>query len=177
MPISWIFLIFVGVPLAEFWLLFKVGSLYLGFWGTVASIIATGVLGGALARREGLRVLENARRLAQQGQLPTEAMLDGLLILLAGGVLLTPGFLTDAFGFLLLLPPFRAWLRPLLKAWFMRRVQLVRFDMGAMAENMGGFAPPPNPSPPPESATAGSWQEGDWREIRDTPPLRDDSEK
>ena len=95
--------LFTLVPIAEVCLLIFAGR-HIGFGATVAIVLATGVLGAWLARREGLKVLTAVQSEISLGKLPARHLLEGLLILIAGAVLLTPGFLTDAAGFFLLLP-------------------------------------------------------------------------
>jgi UPF0716 protein FxsA len=95
--------LFIGVPMVEMVLLIQLGQL-VGLWPTLALIVVTGMLGAALARREGLRVWRDVQREMQAGRMPTASLVDGLLILVAGAVLLTPGLLTDAVGFFLLIP-------------------------------------------------------------------------
>ena len=99
-------LLFVTVPLVELWLLIWVGG-QLGTMATVALVIGTGILGATLARYEGLATLRRFQSRLAAGQLPHQDIIDGLLILMAGAVLLTPGLLTDTVGFLLLVPPVR----------------------------------------------------------------------
>ena len=103
-------LLFTLVPLLELFLLIKVGEL-IGVWATVVLVITTGALGAFLTRIEGMRVLGQVRNDLQAGRVPTERLLDGFLILLAGAVLLTPGLITDALGFFLLVPPGRRVIR------------------------------------------------------------------
>jgi UPF0716 protein FxsA len=103
-------LLFITVPLIELWLLIWVGG-QLGLMTTVALVIVTGILGATLARFEGLATLRRFQSRLAAGQLPHEDILDGLLILMAGAVLLTPGLLTDTVGFLLLVPPVRGVVR------------------------------------------------------------------
>jgi UPF0716 protein FxsA len=112
--------LFTLVPLLELYLLIKLGEL-IGVWATVALVITTGVLGAFLTRLEGLRVLRKVRADFQAGRVPTERLLDGLLIILAGAVLLTPGLLTDAVGFFLLVPPGRRVIRKVIAAEAARR--------------------------------------------------------
>ena len=107
--------LFTLVPLIELFLLVKLGDV-IGFWPTVALVVATGTMGAILTRQEGLRVLRQAQADFQQGRVPTERLLDGLLILIAGAVLLTPGLITDALGFFLLVPPGRRMIRTLVSA-------------------------------------------------------------
>jgi UPF0716 protein FxsA len=163
MPLYLLLLLFIGIPIMEFWLMFEIGTTYIGFWGTVAVIVTTGFIGSNLARREGLKTLENARLAAANGQVPTDAMIDGLLILLAGGMLLTPGYVTDACGFLLLIPAVRARARNGLKNWFSRRVSTIHIATGGMPPHMGPFGPPPE-----------SYTDTDtvWREAPEDPTRR-----
>lgn len=111
------------VPLTELLILLRLTPLWGGFWVTVAVIIGTGVLGAALARREGLRVLASMREKLSRGELPTDSLIDGVLILIAAALLVTPGLMTDCVGFLLLIPPSRAAVRALLKRRFRARLR------------------------------------------------------
>lgn len=77
---------------------------------TIGLILLTGFLGAALARRQGFAVLRSIQESLQRGEVPTRELLDGVCILIAGALLVTPGLLTDLFGFALLTPPFRAFL-------------------------------------------------------------------
>ncbi|MDP4550900.1 FxsA family protein [Alkalihalobacillus macyae] len=106
-------LFIIIVPALEIALLLLSGRT-LGLLPTVLLIISTGVLGAWLARREGAEAIQKVNRQMQTGQMPGDAILDGLCILIGGVVLLTPGFITDAVGFLLLIPatrkPFKRWM-------------------------------------------------------------------
>jgi UPF0716 protein FxsA len=112
------------VPLTELIILLRIAE-YLSWPWTVALIIATGVLGAFLARREGLKALERIRAELDAGRAPTGAVVDGALILAAGLVLITPGVLTDACGFALLVPPIRGWVRRRLGEAFKNRVTVL----------------------------------------------------
>lgn len=105
MPIILI-LIFVGIPVLEIAVFIQAGSLF-GLWPTLAAIVATAILGGALIRAQGLITIERARESLNRGQAPVQEVFTGICLLLAGALLLTPGFLTDSIGFLLLVPPLR----------------------------------------------------------------------
>jgi UPF0716 protein FxsA len=115
-------LLFTIVPLVELFLLVKLGTV-VGVGPTVALVIFTGVLGAWLARQQGLGVLRRLSEDLAEGRLPAEALIDGLLILIAGAVLLTPGLLTDALGFLLLVPQSRAVVHRAAVARFKRRFE------------------------------------------------------
>ncbi len=99
-------ILFTVVPLVELWLLVEIGGQF-GLLATIAIILGTGVIGAALARWQGLLCLRTVQRQLRAGQLPTDAILDGLGILLAAVLLITPGVLSDAVGFCLLIPPVR----------------------------------------------------------------------
>jgi UPF0716 protein FxsA len=115
-----LFLLFVLVPVAEIYLLVTVGS-SIGAFPTVALVILTALAGAHLARMQGLSTMMRIRENLDQGFMPAEELLDGVLIFLAGMVLLTPGFLTDIAGLLILLPAtrnlFKKWLRKKFDEW------------------------------------------------------------
>ena len=115
-------LLFTLVPLIELFLLVKLGTV-IGIGATVLIVITTGVLGAWLARWQGLGVLRRLTEDLNQGRLPAEALIDGLLILIAGAVLLTPGLITDALGFLLLVPQGRAVVRKMIAARLEQRTE------------------------------------------------------
>ncbi len=99
-------LLFVGIPLLELVILIQLGKV-VGLLPTVALVFATGIVGAALARHEGLRTLRAFRGELAAGRIPGTALMDGVSILVGGALLLTPGLLTDVFGFTLILPPTR----------------------------------------------------------------------
>jgi UPF0716 protein FxsA len=103
-------LLFVLVPVLELFLLIEIGRL-IGTLPTIALILLTGVAGAFLARRQGLQVLMRIRSQFQTGQLPADPIFDGAIILVAGAFLMTPGVLTDALGFLCLIPTTRSRLK------------------------------------------------------------------
>lgn len=109
-------LLFIGLPLIELALLIKIGTM-IGFWPTMAIVVFTGILGASLARFQGFVTWLKIQQALQRGAMPAEEMIDGLLILVGGIVLLTPGFITDIFGFVLLVP----WTRYLLKRWLRKK--------------------------------------------------------
>ena len=113
-------LLFVTVPLAELALLVWVGR-QVGLLPTVVLVVVTGIAGAALARWQGLATLARFRAALDAGQLPHRELVDGVLILVAGAVLLTPGLLTDLAGFLLLVPPVRRRVRERVVAAIGRR--------------------------------------------------------
>lgn len=95
--------IFIVVPLIEIALLIQLGSV-IGLLATIGIVIATAVIGTSLLRSQGFGVLARANQTMQSGKVPVEPVVEGVLLLIAGAFLLTPGLLTDAFGFSLLAP-------------------------------------------------------------------------
>lgn len=111
-------LLFIGIPLVELYFLIQVGS-EIGALPTIALSVFTALLGGALVRIQGFSVLMRVRETTERDEVPALELLDGALLLVAGLVLLLPGFFTDIVGFLLLIPA----LRRLLISRFVRVVR------------------------------------------------------
>lgn len=122
-------LLFIVVPLVELAIFMALADT-ISIPVTILIIIITGALGAYLSKSQGARALSNFQKAMQSGQLPHVEATDGILILIAGAVLLTPGFLTDAVGFALLIPQVRAVVRGKLALYLKRNIQ-VR-GMGAM---------------------------------------------
>ncbi len=101
-----LFLIFLMVPILEIYLLIEVGS-HVGAFYTVVLVVGTALLGAALIRSQGLQTIKKIKTCSQRGELPAVPMIEGLLLLIAGALLLTPGFFTDALGFLIVIPILR----------------------------------------------------------------------
>lgn len=128
-------LLFILVPTVELVLLVYITDLTGSLALTFLIVILTGVAGAWLTRREGLRCWRSVQGEISQGRLPADSLLDGLLILLAGALLVTPGVLTDCVGFALLLPPLR---RPI-KSYLTRRFK-DRITFSTTAGRSSGFA-------------------------------------
>lgn len=133
----WLLLLFIVVPLLELYLLLFVGS-QIGFWPTVGIVLVTGTLGAALAKREGLRVWHSYREALSQGRLPDEGIVGGLLVLLGGALLVTPGMLTDVAGFLLLLPPTRRFVADRIRAVISKKLNDGVMQVMSAGPGMGG---------------------------------------
>jgi UPF0716 protein FxsA len=103
-------LFFILVPIAELALLIQLGR-WIGLWPTLGLIVVTGILGAALASREGLRAWHGFQLDLSEGRIPGRPILDGLSIFAGGALLLTPGLMTDLLGFTLLWRPTRRWLQ------------------------------------------------------------------
>jgi len=117
-------LLFIVLPVVELALLIRIGEAI--DWGpTIALVVLTGVIGAALAKHQGLRTLARIQESLGRGVIPAREMMDGMMILIAGAVLITPGVITDAFGFLLLIPPARAPVRNALAGFLKKRMVVV----------------------------------------------------
>lgn len=97
---------FLAVPILEIYLLFQVGGIIGAGW-TILIVIGTAILGASLLRQQGLATWTRLNQSIAQGQLPPTVLVEGILLLLSGAFLLTPGFFTDGIGFLFLMPPVR----------------------------------------------------------------------
>ena len=115
-----LFLAFTIIPVSEIYILIAIGG-QIGILPSICLVILTGIVGASLARSQGLKTLGRIRNSFQQGVVPGEELLNALLIAIAGIVLLTPGFLTDAAGLFLLIPATRT----LCREWLKRRIELV----------------------------------------------------
>ena len=101
-----ILLIFIAVPVAEIAAFIQVGSL-IGLWPTLATVVLTAVIGTAMIRQQGLQTIAQAQGAIEQGRTPVDSVVDGIFLLVSALLLLTPGFITDAVGFALLIRPLR----------------------------------------------------------------------
>lgn len=150
-------LAFLLIPLIEIGLFIQVGGV-IGLWPTLGIVVLTAALGSWLVRSQGLRALGRLRRSFSELEDPTEPLAHGAMIVLAGALLLTPGFFTDAVGFALLAPPVRmAVLR-----YLGSRVTVSRFTMGQGATG---------PRPHHPGSGRGVVIDGDFHELR---PGKDD---
>ncbi len=148
--LSPIFLLFVGVPILEIWLFLLVGG-RIGTINTILVIILTAAAGTQLVRQQGLAVLRRAQEATNQGRLPANELLDGVLILVAGVLLLTPGFFTDAVGFMLLIPPTRAVVRRMIMERLQHRITVqTAHPRAADMEIVDDSPARVEPEPPPQ---------------------------
>ena len=106
------------IPLVEIYLLIHIGSVF-GVFTSIALVFFTGLLGAYLARIQGIKTLFKIQESIKEGRMPSGELLEALLIVAAGIVLLTPGFLTDTIGFLLLLPN----IREIVKSWVQSKIK------------------------------------------------------
>jgi UPF0716 protein FxsA len=106
-------LLFIAVPIAELFVIIQVGEA-IGVWWTLALLIADSVLGSWLMRHQGRSAWRRFNEAVQAGRVPAREVLDGALVIFGGALLLTPGFITDILGLILLIPPSRALVRAVL---------------------------------------------------------------
>jgi UPF0716 protein FxsA len=143
-------LLFIALPALELMLLIELGQ-RIGTLETIAVIVLTGVVGASMARSQGLRVLSHVQQEVARGQMPTDALIDGIMILLASALLITPGILTDGFGFLCLIPGFRQRVKSEVVRRFERAIAEnrvhVQFSDSVHGSGPGGMPFQDGPSP------------------------------
>ena len=149
-------LLFTLVPLAELVLLLKLTDVT-DWKFTLLLVVITGVVGSLLAKTQGVRAFRRIQEELASGRMPTEPLLDAVMIFIAGALLLTPGLLTDAFGLSLLIPGCRSYYRRRVTQWFKSRFTI-------------------------KGGTSGGWQSGESRsEVIDSyvidPPTDEDKER
>jgi len=144
-----LFLLFTLVPLLELWLLLRVGEV-IGPINTLLLVITTGAAGAALARRQGIEVLRRFQTSMATGELPHDPLIDGILILLGGAMLITPGVATDFVGLTLVIPLTRIPIRTALKKVLADRITMT----ATMGGPGGGFTYSSGPFPPGEQKQA-----------------------
>lgn len=134
---GWLVLLFTLLPLAELYLLIRVGE-WVGAAPTIGIVLVTGVAGAALARTQGVRVVREIQGAVDQARMPHHELLEGALVLAGGLMLVTPGILTDLAGLSLMIPPVRRLAARGLSAWVRRRVDLRVTRMGGRWPGEGG---------------------------------------
>lgn len=128
----YLMLLFIGLPLVELSLLLILADRFT--WSaTLVLVILTGIVGASLARWQGWRTVQRMRTELHTGQLPGEALMDAGMILVAAALLVTPGILTDLFGFSLLAPPCRRFYRRHLGRWLERRFHVQSYQVHGSA--------------------------------------------
>ena len=152
---GWVILLaFILVPIVEIGVFIEVGGA-LGLWPTLGLIVLTAVLGSWQLRVQGLATLTKARAQMERGAMPARELFDGLCLLVAGALLLTPGFVTDGLGAVLFVPPFRALLR--------------RWAAGYVAAHGQVFT---DGAGPRRTAPDGDLIEGDYEDVSESPSSR-----
>jgi UPF0716 protein FxsA len=112
--------LFIVIPIVELYVIIQIGSL-IGVWPTIALLFAAAILGSLLLRHQGRGAWRRFNAALAEGRFPGREVADGLLIAIGGTLLLTPGFVTDIFGLILLIPPTRAIVRRLMRGYVGRR--------------------------------------------------------
>ncbi|MEO1139689.1 MAG: FxsA family protein [Pseudomonadota bacterium] len=148
----WLFLAFLAVPLIEIALFIQVGG-FIGLWPTLGIVVLTAILGTWLVKTQGALAIGQLRNSFSELNDPTEPLAHGAMILIAGALLLTPGFFTDAVGFALLTPP----VRRAAFSYLRQRITVHRFEMGP-----GGQRHDPRR---PQDNTRGDVIDGDYQEV------------
>ena len=119
--------LFLVIPFVEIAVFMQVGEA-IGVWQTLFFAFLTAIIGGGVIRYQGLQTFQSAQKSLQGNDLPVQEIFDGFCLVAAGALLITPGFVTDTIGFLLLVPPVRVWLR------------------GVLGQNLHVFTPQPGHS-------------------------------
>ena len=118
-----LFILFTAIPLVELYLLLKLGHI-IGIFNTIALVLITGMVGAWMAKSQGLALLRHIQYEMQQGRMPSDSLVEGLLLLVGGVLLLTPGLLTDLAGLLLLFPPTRKLIKIYVTKYFQHRIYI-----------------------------------------------------
>jgi len=147
-PFSYLFILFVIVPVLEIYLLIKVGSV-IGAFSTAILVVLTAVIGAWLLRLQGLSTLRRVQLSLSRGEVPAVEMLEGAFLLVGGALLLTPGFFTDTIGFACLIPIVR---RGIIQ-WMIR--------CGVLVQVVAGRAGPRRTKPGPRTIEGEFWREDD----------------
>ena len=157
----------LGIPVAEIFVIIRVAR-DLGIPETIGLLVAVSVVGAWLVRRSGLGVLAQIRERLARGEIPGKELVDGLLIVVGGLLMLTPGFLTDAVGLLLLVPPARLLVRTLLVRRFGKKLRVAGWTAGPGGS--GGFGGGGGRHRPSGFDTGSG--RGDVRDVREPRALR-----
>jgi len=120
-----LFILFIVIPIIEISVLIQVGS-WIGWWPTIAIMFLTAWLGAKQVREQGLATLTSVQTKLAQGQIPSDEIIAGVLLVVAGVLLITPGLLTDLFGLALLFPPLRQQFIRIAKQFVAQRQQTIQ---------------------------------------------------
>ncbi|CAH7168699.1 Protein affecting phage T7 exclusion by the F plasmid [Vibrio chagasii] len=131
-------LLFIFVPIIEIGLFIQVGG-FLGLWPTIALVLITAFVGASLVRSQGIQTLMSVQGRLQKGEMPAQQILEGVMLAVAGVLLLTPGFMTDALGMLVLLPAPRA----MIAKKMMEKMVVKNMSGGFHAGGQAGFGQSP----------------------------------
>jgi len=132
-----LFFLFVAIPLIELWLLFELAALT-NAWVAILCVVLTGFVGYWFARAQGWQAYQEIKKSFEKRKNPTNSLVDGLLILIAGVLLMTPGMITDLAGFMLLVPISRRLFRRWLIRYFSKRIKTMVMEQVAPQGEPGG---------------------------------------
>ncbi|WED26523.1 membrane protein FxsA [Vibrio sp. DW001] len=155
-------LLFICVPIIEIGLFIQVGG-FLGLWPTIALVLVTAFAGASLVRSQGIATLMSVQGRLQQGEMPAQQIIEGVMLAVAGVLLLTPGFMTDAFGMLVLLPAPRAKMAKEL----MKRVKVNTMASGGFHTQSGFGQSPFGQDPFQSPRDDGNTFEGEYEKKDD----------
>jgi len=173
--VRWLLALFVVVPLVELYLLLWIGR-FIGFWPTVGIVLVTGLLGSTLAKREGLKVWRAWQRSLETLTPPEQGVVDGVLVLIGGALLITPGVLTDMLGLMLLIPTTRGLVAARVRRAIDRRIAAGRLQVVQSGFEEVWSAGPPSTRPDvvethgEETDASGGGQQ----QLPELPPPRDE---
>ena len=161
---AFLVILFIVVPIAELYVIIQVGQ-WIGIWPTLALLLADALLGSFLLKHQGRGAWRRFNEALAQRRFPGKEVADGVLIVIGGTLLLTPGFLTDIAGLLLLIPPTRAVARRLLRRFTVGRFTVIGFPGGGPGRGSAGASRPydfdatAEEVPPPEERDLGRGDE------------------
>jgi len=159
-------LLLIGVPLLEIAIFIQVGGL-LGLWPTLGLVILTAVLGTVLLRGQGLAVMARAQAQLDRNEMPVQEVFDGVFLLAAGLLLLTPGFFTDAIGFAFLVPKVRRYFGRKIFESMMKHGRVHVFRTGSGRPGTSGTS---GGGPAGSKGRSGTIIEGEFEDLGDAPP-------
>jgi UPF0716 protein FxsA len=163
--------LFIGLPILELYVIIQVGGA-IGVWPTIALLIADSILGTILFRSQGRVAWARFNRALAEGRVPGHEVFDGAMVILGGALLITPGFVTDIFGLICLIPPTRALVRRLLGGMARRRVSVSWGPAGSWEPPRPGGNGRGNPPPGPSWRPGPDYDyEGTATEVSEPPEL------
>lgn len=136
-------LLFIVVPIAELYVIIQVGEA-IGVWPTLLLLLLDAIVGSWLLKHEGRAAWRRFNEALAERRIPAKEVADGFLVILGGALLIAPGFITDIFGILFLIPPTRALARKLLTRFTVGRVAVVGFPGGTTSGSWGRSDPGPS---------------------------------
>ena len=165
-------ILMIGVPILEIAVFIQAGEAF-GLWPTLGAVILTAVIGSAMLRHQGLSILARAQKSLAAGEAPIAEVFDGVCLVVGGALLLTPGFVTDTVGFLLLVPAIRRYARNWF-LWYLASSGRVHVWTSGQGPAPGGGPSPGNAGPggrsPGGKSSGGTVIDGDFEVIDDEAP-------